>query len=169
MKRSVPGSVLGLVLIALTVQSPALYRETAPPCNGWTLHTRTLPTICPETIVDGSTAQGVASIWGLAFDATGDLLFTRPATGQVMRLSVSASHPAQFDPPQVVADGLDFPTGLVCSAVACYVTTQTAIMQLDPHGTQPPRAIFTGLTPDHLHPLRIGAEGRLYTLQGDQV
>lgn len=87
-----------------------------PPCDNWTLHTRTLPEICPEVILDNLTAQGIASIWGLAFDEQNNLYFVRPATGQIMQMRY---HDGHFDPPQVVADGLDFPQWIVCPAGRC--------------------------------------------------
>ena len=137
-----------------------------PPCNGWMLHTRTLPTICPELVTDVPAAIGAPAIWGLAFGANGDLYFTRPAAGQVMRMVAHEAH--FFDPPQVIADGLDFPNGIACAPDACYVTTQTDIVRVDfKDGTT--RVIFSGLAAQHIHPLHIGADHLLYTIRGRQL
>lgn len=145
----------------LSVSSSASAQATIdPPCNGWTLHTRTLPTICPEVVIDGLHGQGIAAIGGIAFDSSGDLFISRPATGQVLRL---APRNGFFDPPEVVVSGLDFPGGVACSADICYVATDTTITRLNDD-----KAVLTGLPSDGLRPLRISPDGRLYTTRDNQ-
>jgi glucose/arabinose dehydrogenase len=154
--------LLFMLLAALpsTAFTPAA-AQTDPPCNGWTLHTRTLPTICPEVILDGLTGQGVAAIGSIAFDANGDLYISRPATGQVLRLT---PHNGIFDAPEVIASGLDFPGGVACSGTLCYAATDTTITRLTDG-----KAIVNGLPSGSLRPLRIGPDGRLYTMRGAQI
>ncbi len=104
---------------------PVAARETLP-CDNWTLHTRTLPDICPEVILDNLTAQGIASIWGMAFDADNNLYFARPATGQIVRM---ASRAGRFEPPQPYADGLDFPQWISCESTGCIVRSIPAALR----------------------------------------
>ncbi|MHB8625929.1 MAG: hypothetical protein ACYDBJ_01945 [Aggregatilineales bacterium] len=165
MKHVVLRHGLFLLLIALAAlpSSVAAHIEAQidPPCNGWALHTRTLSTICPEVILDGLTGQGVAAIGSIAFDANGDLYVSRPATGQVLRLT---PHDGNFDPPAVIASGLDFPGGLACSGDICYTATDTTITRLTDG-----KAMVIGLPSGDLRPLRIGSDGRLYTTRGKQT
>jgi glucose/arabinose dehydrogenase len=134
-----------------------------PPCNNWTRHTRTLPTICPEVILDGLTGQamGIAAIGSLAFDTDGSLYVSRPATGEVLRLTPQAGY---FNTPEVIASHLDFPGGIACAQDMCYTATDTTITRLSDG-----KAIVTGLPSGALRPLRIGPDGRLYTTDADQL
>ncbi len=146
-----------LLVVLLNLPSP----QKAPPCDNWTLHTRTLPSICPEVIAELPSAQGVAAVWGLAFDQQGALLFTRPATGQVMRMTHQAE---RFDPPQVVAESLALPFGIACAADACYVATETAILRLNDQAV-----ILAGLPTGEARSLHIGVDGSLYTTRVGQL
>ncbi len=137
----------------------------APACNGWTLHTRTLPTICPEVVVDALPGiLGMVTIGGLTFDSGGALYVSDTATGQVIRLTRASPGSGQFDAPQSIASGLNLPGGLACSSgtdAACYAATDTAIVRLSDGGL-----LVSDLSSDGLRPLRIGPDGRLYTTQG---
>lgn len=151
------------VLLALSM--PAVHMQTNPqaaiPCNNWSLHTRTLAAICPEVILDGLSGQGVAAIGSLAFDTNGNLYVTRPATGQVLRL---IAQNGVFELPEIIASGLDFPSGVACEGNMCYTATDTTIVRLSDGNP-----ILTGLPSGTLHPLRIGLDGRLYTSRDDQM
>ena len=150
-----------LLTIAAIAPTPVFAQATIdPPCDGWTLHTRTLPTICPEVVIDNLSGQGIAAIGSIAFDSNGDLYISRPATGQVLRL---APHNGFFDAPEVAAGGLDFPGGVACSGVECYTATDTTVTRLADN-----KAILTDSPSDNLRPLRIGPNGRLYTTRGDK-
>ncbi len=153
-----------LLIVSVALPSNVLAHteaQTDPPCDGWTLHTRTLSTICPEVILDGLTGQGIAAIGSIAFDAIGNLYVSRPATGQVLRLT---ARDGNFDAPQVIASGLDFPGGLACSEATCFSATDTTITRLTDG-----KAIVTGLPSGDLRPLRIGPDGQLYTTRGEQT
>ena len=136
--------------------------QAALPCDNWTLPTHVPDDFCPEVIVDGLTAQGAASVWGMAFGVDGTLYFTRPASGQVMRMT---AHAGRFDPPRVFADGLDFPSGIACDASACDVATDTTITRLAPLDESPPQKtiLLDHLPPGEMRALQIGTSGRLYT------
>lgn len=85
-----------LCLFLLTAQA----NPPPTPCDNWSLHTRTLPEICPEVILDGYYTDGIASFWELAFDADNNLYVTRPATSEVLRLPYHASD-GTFGKPEI--------------------------------------------------------------------
>lgn len=151
--------LVGLLFLCLASTRPAAAQiSTAdPPCNGWTLHTRTDLAICPEVVIEGFPAQGLAAIGAITFDTEGVLYVSRPASGDVLRLRPDPQRRAQFLPPETVAAGLVVPQGLACADTICYVATGTQVIRLSDQ-----QALLSDLSPYAAHPLHLDATGRLW-------
>jgi glucose/arabinose dehydrogenase len=150
-------SVLSICVVSLLVR-PVIAASADPACDGWTRHTRTLSSICPEIVIDGLSGQGITAIGALAFDSRGALYVSRPATGEVLRLSPDDQHAGKFLPPETIATGLNVPYGVACADVTCFVTTNTQLVRLTDKAV-----LVSDLTPYEVHPLHLDPQQRLWT------
>ncbi len=84
--------------------------RAAIPCDHpyWPRNTRTLPTICPEVVVEKlSAVPGRSALMQIGFDAENALYVTRPASGEVLHYPYRED--MTFGPPTVYRTGFDTP------------------------------------------------------------
>lgn len=162
--------LLILAVLAVFPHSELTTSAQAAPCRAGVNGLFRPPYLCAETIIEGLTSQGIASVAGLTFGPKGTLFFARPATGEIIRLDPDAHN--FFMPPKVFASNLpEPPVGIAYDPKgdAWYVSGDTTITRLsdpDHDGVAEKHEVIVSGLPGGvggwLGNIRIGPDRRLY-------